>query len=130
MTGSNHFSINRNSEDFKRSFKKLTKATAKRDIEKLIETLEKILIALIENPRPQHSRQEPSPKRISLPPLHEFRKIEFTIAKGAAGQIRLMYLLDIERQVITALWIYSHEQFAKRPPDGDIKQVIEAVFSS
>lgn len=128
MTGSNLFSINKNSEDFKRSFRKLYKATARGNQKKLIDQLEKILQGLVDQPRPANSRQEPVPKKLILPPFHEFRKIEFVIDKGAAGQIRLMYLVDIDSQIITSLWIYSHEQFSGRPADKDISKVVREIL--
>ena len=49
-------------------------------------------------------------------------------AKGASGQIRLMYLVNSEMFVITPVWIYSHEQFTKRPADADLKSVIREIL--
>lgn len=128
MTGSNRFSVDTSSEDFERSLKKLKKATAKRDVKMLTEKLIEILEGLTTDQRPQSSRLEPIPKKIDLPPLCEFRKIEFSIARGASGQIRLMYLADFENQSIAALWIYSHKQFSQRPSDKDIGSVIKNSF--
>lgn len=128
VTGSNPFSIDKDNEDFRRSFRKLYKATSRGNQKKLVDQLEKILQGLVDQPRPTNSRQEPVPKKLSLPPFHEFRKIEFAIDKGAAGQIRLMYLVDVDRQMITSLWIYSHEQFSGRPADGDISKVMNEVL--
>lgn len=128
MTGSNLFSINRDSEDFKRSFNKLYKATAKGSQQKLLDKLEEVLKGLVDQPRPAKSRQEPVPKKLTLPPCYEFRKIEFAIDRGAAGQIRLMYLLDIDSRIITSLWIYSHKQFSRRPADKDISRVVSEII--
>lgn len=125
MTGLSPFSINSDSEHFKKSLNKLHKATSKRDRDTLIARLSETLGGLTEDPRPASSKQEPQPKKTTLPPLSEFRKVYFSISKGAAGQIRLMYLADFDRKLITALWIYSHEQYAQRPPDKDISRVIE-----
>jgi hypothetical protein len=125
VVGSNRFLIDKDGEDFKKSFNKLYKATSRRDQKVLINQLEDIFKGLIEDPRPMNSRHEPSPGRLHLPPLYEFRKIDFSIAKGASGQIRLMYLADLNAEKIKALWVYSHSQFSKRPPDQDIRNVIE-----
>lgn len=128
MTGSNPFSIDKDSQSFKNSLRKLYKATSKRDRSILIDCLTEILESLVSQPRPTNSRQEPVPRKLTLPPFFEFRKIDFSIAKGAAGQIRLMYLVDIDSQLITALWIYSHEQFSGRPADKDISKVVREAF--
>ncbi|MEH2372264.1 MAG: hypothetical protein V7K15_04120, partial [Nostoc sp.] len=45
-----------------------------------------------------------------------------TTSKGASGQIRLMYLVNTTDCVIKLVWIYSHEQFAKRPTEVDLKE--------
>ena len=130
MTGLNPFSIDKDSENFSRSLRKLYKDTSKRDQKVLVDQLKDILEGLIDEPRPTNSRLEPIPGKVTLPPLHEFRKLDFSIAKGASGQIRLMYLVNLDSQVITALWIYSHEQFSKRPADKDISKVINNAFEA
>ena len=90
MVGSNPFLIDRESESFRRSFRKLYKATAKGLQETFLEKVELAISMLADNQRPTSSRLEPQTSRISLPPLFEFRKLEFTISTGASGQIRLM----------------------------------------
>jgi len=39
-----------------------------------------------------------------------------------------MYLVNASTCVIRLLWIYSHEQFSKRPPDKDLKDVIQETL--
>ena len=129
VDGSNPFLIER-TDYFAASFRKLAKATPKGFKSKLVDEVEEILNSLVDDQRPSSSRQEPSPKKVSLPPLCEFRKIEFVISKGASGQIRLMYLADFSMRTIKPLWIYSHEQFSKRPSDGDLTSVIKGVLES
>lgn len=124
MAGSNPFLIDKSAEFFGKSFRKLIKSTGQGLQKTLIDETGRLIEGLANDPRPTSSRQETKPKQIPLPPLCEFRKLSFTISKGAAGQIRLMYLADFDRQVIKPLWIYSHEQFAKRPPDRDIATAI------
>lgn len=41
-----------------------------------------------------------------------------------------MYLVNTIDCVIKLVWIYSHEQFAKRPTDTDIKSVIKDILES
>lgn len=124
MAGSIHFSIEE-SENFKRSFKKLAKAHKNNNF---VELASIILEDLIENQYPQNSWEEPIPRKIQLPSGWTFHKLGFTVCKGASGQIRLMYLVDITACVVKPMWIYSHEQFAKRPPDPEIRSVMKEIL--
>ncbi|GAP93971.1 hypothetical protein [Leptolyngbya sp. NIES-2104] len=123
MTGSIPFSIEE-SENFKRSFKKLAKVHKNTLIELVAETLEN----LIDDQYPNNSRNEPLPSKIQLPEDWTFHKLELRIAKGASGQIRLMYLVNESTYTIRLVWIYSHEQFAKRPADTDLKNTIREIL--
>lgn len=123
MAGSTPFSIEE-SENFKRSFKKLAKVHGAGFVELVAEILED----LIEDQCPINSRNEPLPGKIHLPKGWTFHKLEFRVSKGASGQIRLMYLVNSAAYVIKLVWIYSHEQFAKRPADKDLKSVIREIL--
>lgn len=128
MVGSNHFSIDKESDSFKRSFRKLHKSTAVGLKESLINQLDSVISDLAVEQRPTSSRQEPCPKKITIPPLCEFRKLEFSISSGAAGQIRLMYLINLDLRIIKPLFVYSHKQFAKRPSDSEMRDFMRAAF--
>ncbi|UBF27029.1 type II toxin-antitoxin system RelE/ParE family toxin [Kovacikia minuta CCNUW1] len=123
MTGSTPFSIEE-SDNFKRSFKKLAKVHKGSFIELIAKTLED----LIDDQYPNNSRNEPLPGKIHLPEGWTFHKLELWVAKGASGQIRLMYLINSTTYTIRLVWIYSHEQFAKRPTDADLKSVIKEIL--
>ena len=123
MTGSPLYSIEK-SRNFERSFKKLVKAY-QRDFPQIIINL---LEELMDNPYPANSRDEPLPTKTKLSEGWTFHKLELKIAKGASGQIRLMYLVNEGTTIIKPLWIYSHEQFAKRPADKDIKVAIQEAL--
>ncbi|QSJ18416.1 hypothetical protein JYQ62_06455 [Nostoc sp. UHCC 0702] len=123
MTGSIPFSIDE-TEKFKRSLKKLKKVHGNAFIEFVIEILEDLMV----DQYPNNSRQEPLPGKMHLPQGWTFHKIDFTFSKGASGQIRLMYLVNTVDCVITPLWIYSHEQFAKRPADADLITAIKEIL--
>jgi hypothetical protein len=84
---------------------------------------------LIEDPYPTNSRDEPLPGKIHLPKQWTFHKLEIRVSKGASGQIRLMYLVNETACVIKLVWIYSHEQFAKRPADKDLKSIIREILA-
>jgi len=123
MTGSTPFSIEK-SDNFNRSFKKLAKAYRSDFVECVAEVLED----LIEDQYPINSRNEPLPGKIELPQGWSFHKLELKVSKGASGQIRLMYLVNTTDCVIKLVWIYSHEQFAKRPTEVDLKSVFKEIL--
>ncbi|MEG4986222.1 hypothetical protein QUB08_10690 [Microcoleus sp. BR0-C5] len=87
----------------------------------------KTLEDLIDDQYPNNSRNEPLPGKTLLPQEWTFHKLEIRFAKGASGQIRLMYLVNATTCTIRLVWIYSHEQFAKRPADDDLKSVIREI---
>lgn len=123
MTGSTPFLIEE-SDNFKRSFKKLAKVLGVDFIELVAESLEN----LTEDQYPINSRNEPLPSKIKLPEGWTFHKLELKVSKGASGQIRLMYLVNTTTCIIKLVWIYSHEQFTKRPTDKDLKSVIKDIL--
>lgn len=123
MTGSPPFSIEE-SDNFRRSFRKLVKVHKGGFVELIAKALED----LIDDQYPNNSRQEPLPGKVELPEGWTFHKLELRVAKGASGQIRLMYLVNTTTCTIRLVWIYSHEQFAKRPTDADLKNVIREIL--
>lgn len=123
MTGSTPFSIEE-SDNFKRSFKKLAKVHRGNFVALIAEALED----LIDDQYPNNSRNEPLPGKIQLPEGWTFHKLELWVSKGASGQVRLMYLVNATTCTIKLVWIYSHEQFAKRPAETDLKGVIREIL--
>jgi hypothetical protein len=41
-----------------------------------------------------------------------------------------MYLVNEESSIVKLVWIYSHEQFAKRPEDRDLRDVLNMALQS
>lgn len=123
MTGSTPFSIEA-SDNFRRSFKKLAKVHGASFVELIGEALDN----LIEEQYPINSRREPLPSKLHMPEGWTFHKLEIKISKGASGQIRLMYLVNTSSCLIKLVWLYSHEQFVKRPADTDLKSVIREIL--
>ncbi|MGB3693329.1 MAG: hypothetical protein WA865_15540 [Spirulinaceae cyanobacterium] len=112
------------SDNFKRSFKKLAKVHKNNFVLIVSRSLENLL----DNPYPHNSCLEPLPSKIKLSQEWTFYKLKFRFAKGASGQIRLMYLVNEISYIIKPVWIYTHEQFAKRPADEDLKRVIRDIL--
>ncbi|MEQ8962163.1 MAG: hypothetical protein RLP02_30265 [Coleofasciculus sp. C2-GNP5-27] len=112
------------SDNFKRSFKKLAKVHGASFVELVADILED----LTEDQYPRNSRNEPLPGKIKLTEGWTFQKLDFKISKGASGQIRLMYLVNTTTCIVKPVWIYSHEQFTKRPSDRDLQSVIKEIL--
>ena len=68
------------------------------------------------------------PSGMFLPGL-TLRRYRFPLPNlnGAAGQGRLMYVLDAQGGVATVIWLYNHAQYAKRPPDDEIRREINRL---
>lgn len=128
MTGLTPYLIEK-SNYFQSSLKKLIK-TYKSQSQKLkfIQDISVCLEELIINPYPPKARKEPLPSNLKIPTEWVFYKLVIVIAKGASGQIRIMYLVNEQDRIIKPLWIYNHQQFAKRPSDKNIKEVITEAF--
>jgi mRNA-degrading endonuclease YafQ of YafQ-DinJ toxin-antitoxin module len=123
--GSIPFSIEE-SDNFKRSFKKLAKIHKNTTI--FLDRVADALENLIDDQYPNNSRNEPLPGKVQLPEGWTFHKLELWVSKGASGQIRLMYLVNDDTYTIKLVWIYSHDQFAKRPDDDELKSVIREIL--
>ncbi len=129
MTGSTPYLLEK-SANFERSLKKLVKSYKSKSQQRdFLKVIGNYLEELIINPYPPQARTEPLPSGLKLPDEWQFYKLVIVIAPGASGQIRIMYLVDENQKIIKPLWIYNHQQFVKRPPDKDIKDVIKELFA-
>ena len=128
MTGSTLFLLEK-TDNFQRSFKKIVKSyKSKLQQQEFVEVVSNYLEQLIVDPYPAQARDEPLSGGMKIPKFWTFHKLAFTTSKGASGQIRLIYLVNEGDRIIKPLWIYNHEQFKKRPPDKDIKDVLKEAF--
>ncbi|WP_026086331.1 hypothetical protein [Fischerella thermalis] len=93
-----------------------------------VELVAEVLENLIDDQYPINSRHEPLPGKIQLLEGWTFHNLELKVSKGASGQVRLMYLVNNIDCVIKLVWIYNHEQFAKRPAGKDLKSVIKEIL--
>ncbi|MGK7961098.1 type II toxin-antitoxin system RelE family toxin [Crocosphaera sp.] len=116
-------------EQFEKSFKKLVKSyKSKSQQVEFVNFISNYLDEITNNPYPNKSRSESLPNGLKLPQEWVLYKLRIMFAKGASGQIRMLYLVNEQDRIIKPLWIYSHKQFAKRPPEQDIKTVIKQLF--
>ncbi len=74
---------------------------------------------------------EPYPKGSSREG-YELWKLKFKMPqlRGAAEQGRLIYLLDVRQQEVILIWIYTHAEFEKRPPERDLKRLLLDLIES
>lgn len=122
------------SDKFKRSYKELLKRHYKGEKAKKVfqDCIAQIIKNLSSNPLMPNSFAEGWPGSLSKPEEWEFRKYYFDMPnlRGAAGEGRLMYLVDRTQSVIELAWIYTHSEFPKRPPDKNLKQLLAELMES
>ncbi len=120
-------------ESFKKSFQKILKEhyrKKEKDKKKLERIFNQILCSFQSSCFPRSNlwkaKPEPSPKK-SLKNCQRLAKVYFNLPglRGASKEGRLLYLIDKEKKEIKLLYCYTHEEFAKRPPDGFIKKLIK-----
>jgi mRNA-degrading endonuclease RelE of RelBE toxin-antitoxin system len=51
----------------------------------------------------------------------------FPALSGAANKGRVIYAIDEEAKVVHVIWIYNHQQFAKRPDDRDLQKALKEI---
>ena len=128
MNGSLPFLIEETGQ-FKKSFKKLVKSYKSQSQKvKFVKFISNYLEELTNNPYLNKSRSEPLPNGVKSPQEWGLYKLRIMFAKGASGQIRIIYLVNEQDRIIKPLWIYNHKQFAKRPPEQDVETVIKQLF--
>ncbi|MEM9006862.1 MAG: hypothetical protein AAGE59_25460 [Cyanobacteria bacterium P01_F01_bin.86] len=119
------------SDKFARSLKTLKKSyKSKREAQTFADVIGDIVEVLTHQPRPDSSRLEPWPANLTSPDDWEFRKLVFLVPgrKGASGEGRLMYLVNDQQLVIRLIWLYTHEDFKKRPPEKDLKTLMRELL--
>lgn|GEM_PF-523227 len=96
--------------------------------------IEKFIKILSVDPRPRQplGHLEPWPKGTSRDGW-ELWKLKFPMPKissGAARKGRLIYLINCVEKNIGFIWIYTHAEFEKRPPDKKLKDLLEEFIKS
>lgn len=133
MTGSPTFRISP-SDKFTRSYKELRKRYYKGDKAKQTfqDWITQIVTNLSTNPQMPGTFLESWPRGMGQPEEWEFRKLYFDMPnlRGASGEGRLMYLVNRNQNLIKLVWIYTHEEFEKRPPDKNLKQLLQELVES
>ena len=128
MTGSNPFSISRVNV-FERTLKTFVGKYSKGERPKLKQCIAGLLNDLSLDPFRAGSAEEPLPDGLGLDrAVMSFRKFRLRYAKGASGQLRLIYIVFLEERILTPIWIYSHEEYVKRPPVSMISSAVREAL--
>ena len=135
MNGSEQFHI-KLSKNFDKTQQKLIRDRYRKNqagLVKFVELIQKFLriLSIDPRPRPPLGHLEKCPKGSSREGL-ELWKLEFKMPqlRGAAEQGRLIYLLDITKKEVVLLWIYTHAEFEKRPPDKNLKHLLLEIMDN
>ena len=133
MTGSGVYQT-RPLSNFGTSLNKLVKKhyrknhQARQEFEDLIEGF---LKQMRSSPRPPDTvgHREPWPRGTAQEGF-ELWKIHFAMPgiQGAAGEGRLVYLISEEDQMVHLVWIYTHDEFDKRPPEKEMGRLLKSVM--
>jgi hypothetical protein len=120
------------SAKFTRAVKVLKKSyKSKREAKTFIACIGDIVEGLSQYSQPKNSRREPWPSNLSYSGW-EFRKLVFSVPgrSGAAGEGRLMYLVNDHLRIIHLFWLYTHEELEKRPPEKDMKTLMRELLEN
>lgn len=133
MNGSDEFQI-RLSENFEKELKKLIRSHYRKNkagLAKFLELIERFIQDLAIKPRfqPPLGHLEPFPQGSSCSGW-ELWKLEFKMPqlRGAAAQGRLIYLIDTIQKEVVLIWIYTHAEFEKRPPEKNLKRLLDDLI--
>ncbi|KYC41659.1 hypothetical protein WA1_16580 [Scytonema hofmannii PCC 7110] len=118
-------------DKFESSFDKLVKAhyrknkRARSSFENLIDYF---IDELRKNPSFELSDDENFPKGCNKIDF-QFRKIRFNMPElqGAARYGRLMYIVHEPQHTVYLLWVYTHEEFRKRPGDDELRREFNSI---
>lgn len=84
--------------------------------------------SLAQNPFFDDSDSENFPKGAYKPDF-EFRKIRFLMPElqGASRRGRFMYVVHQASCSVYPIWIYTHEEYPKRPSDQELKEQLAII---
>jgi hypothetical protein len=113
-------------ERFESSLKKLIKnhyRKNERARNSFLDLIDNFIKELRENPCSNYFSDDENFPKGSYDQKLKFRKIKFRTPelKGASGCGRLMYVVCETRCTFYLVWVYTHEEFSKRPSDDDLR---------
>lgn len=117
---------------FESSFKKLIKSHYRKNErarDSFLELVEDFIEQLRKNPSSNSFSEDEGFPKGCYDQKFKFRKIKFKTPEldGAAGCGRLMYVFHEQQGIVYLVWIYTHEEFRKRPPEDDLKSEFAVI---
>lgn len=117
---------------FEISLKKLIKSHYRKNErarDSFLELVEDYIKKLRENPSSNSFSEDEGFPKGSYQSEFKFRKIKFRTPEldGAAGQCRFMYVVNEVKRIVYLVWIYTHEEFRKRPSDDELRTEFVAI---
>lgn len=113
-------------ERFETSLKKVIKNHYRKNERargSFLELIEYYIAQLRENPGSNSFSEDESFPKGCYDSKFKFKKIKFKTPElnGASGCGRFMYVLCEEKSRVYLVWIYTHNEFEKRPPEDDLR---------
>ncbi len=101
-----------------------------RQKQEMIEAISELVNRLSSSPFLSDANPEPLPKGLAVSDDWKFYKLRFRIPNlaGASARGRLMYLVSENQKIIKLAWIYTHAEYAKRPEDSDLKDLLRELL--
>lgn len=133
MTGSGTYQIKR-CPKFDRTYGQLIRKYYRRDQSSRL-AFEELLQVKIDNLRqdtcPTDSTHQPWPRSRSPGKDWNFRKLRFDIPglQGASRRCRLIYLINESATTVHLMWIYTHQDYRKQPPDSQIYSEVQEALT-
>ncbi len=134
MTGSDVYQTKPLS-NFETSYRKLVKKHYRKNHqarEEFIDLVGGFLRLMRSSPRLPHAvgHLEPWPPGTAEKGF-ELWKMHFDMPgiKGAAGEGRLVYLIAEEERIVYPIWIYTHDEFDKRPPEREMGRLLKSAMN-
>ncbi|RUS95598.1 hypothetical protein DSM106972_089540 [Dulcicalothrix desertica PCC 7102] len=117
---------------FETSLKKVIKSHYRKNERarsSFLELVDYYIEQLRENPGSNPFSEDESFPKGCYDSKFKFRKIKFKTPEldGAAGCGRLMYVLCEEKCTVYLVWVYTHEEFEKRPPEDDLRSEFTTI---
>ena len=94
-----------------------------------IRPLQKFEISLVKLVKTHYKKDSENFPKGAYKPDFEFRKIRFLMPElqGASRRGRFMYVVHQNSCSVYPVWVYTHEEYPKRPSDQDLKEQLTII---
>ena len=110
------------------SYSRLTISEIKKDIALFLIFVDEFKKEVVQNPEVGGTLGFPCGEPIDKCQLRKQKWARLPSLSGAARLGRLIYLVDNETKIINLVWIYTHKEYEKQPPDRELHKAIKEAF--